>query len=133
MERRLFASVIAVAAVFVLASCTAPDPPEFDRAQTDDDRPNALSSATDEVRPDSIRRAGDVDGLEIFLARGTESDDQLCVLLVRDDVWESMSCGQLGVGIETPDGTRIEAGSFSFPVDSGHRDISESVRVLVDE
>ncbi|MDT0180242.1 hypothetical protein Q9S36_08470 [Microbacterium sp. ARD31] len=117
----------------LLAGCTATTLPEFQAEQTDRDVIRD-TSAHEGVDVESTRYVGDVEGAELYLARGDEGDT-LCLIHIRDQEWEQMGCGAgLGLGTVLPSGTRIEAGTFRFPaeeVGDGEREqLSESVAVI---
>ena len=119
-------------AALLLAGCAATTLPEFEAEQTDRDVV-ADASAQADIDADTTRFVGEVEGAELYIARG--ADDTLCVIHVRDDEWEQMGCGGgLGVGLTLKSGTRIEAGTFQFSevhVGDGTREqLSESVTVI---
>ena len=118
-------------ATLLLAGCAATTLPEFEAAQTD--RDVVPASAQADIDADTTRFVGEVEGAEIYLARGV--DDTLCLIHIRDDEWEQMGCGAgLGVGSTLESGTRLEAGTFRFPeqqIGEGTREpLSESVTVI---
>jgi len=121
----------------LLTGCSAPFAlPEFDAAQTEDDRVPQPSQLGD-VDPDSTRLVGQVDDYTLFLGRGQDGsgEDTLCLIYVAGDSVDQMGCGRgNGVGSELPNGVLIEAGDFSFPADrtsDGSRaELSESVSVI---
>lgn len=120
-----------ISLVLVLAGCAQNTLPEFESPQTDRDVISDASSL--EVDADTTRFIGEVEGADLYLARGT--NDTLCLIQIRDGEWEQMGCGAgLGVGSTLESGTRIEAGTFTFPdseVGEGERTaLSESVTVI---
>lgn len=110
-----------------LAGCAATTLPEFEAEQTDRDVIPGASSQSD-IDASSTRFVGEVEGAELYLARG--ENDTLCLIQIRDQEWEQMGCGAgLGVGSTLESGTRIEAGTFKFPHDrSGTESVRNSVR-----
>lgn len=121
-----------VSSMLLLAGCAPTTLPEFEAAQTGRDIvPDASTHA--DIDADTTRFVGEVEGAELYLARG--SNDTLCLIQIRDQEWEQMGCGSgLGVGTTLESGTRIEAGRFTFPeheVREGVREeLSESVTVI---
>lgn len=101
--------------------------PEFDREQVATDVPDAiLRSGDDSLDPDTLRHVGDVDGYALYLARGREAENTICVAIVKDDVWESTGCGTDGITVTTRSGAKIEAG----PRLDDRNALSESVRIV---
>ncbi|MDR7183433.1 hypothetical protein J2X85_000456 [Microbacterium trichothecenolyticum] len=124
-------AVLALLSIVVLAGCSPTTLPEFESAQTD--RDILVDAASQDVDADSTRFVGEVEGADIYLARGT--DDTLCLIQIRDGEWEHTGCGAgLGIGSTLATGTRIEAGTFTFPDDEvagGKRTrLSDSVTVI---
>lgn len=102
--------------------------PEFSREQTAADLPNAIvESGDDSVDLDTLRHVGDVDGYDVYLARGGEAQNTICIAVVKDDVWESTGCGSDRIALTTRSGTEIEAGGLQ-PDDENA--LSESVRIV---
>lgn len=105
--------------------------PEFETVQTDRDVvPDADSQGLD---ADSTRYVGEVEGADLYLARG--DNDTLCLIHIRDGEWEQTGCAAgMGLGTTLETGTRIEAGTFRFPpkeVEGGERtELSDSVSVI---
>ena len=120
-----------ISSVLVLAGCTPTTLPEFEASQTD--RDIILDVSAQDIDADSTRFIGEVEGADLYLARGT--NNSLCLIQIRDEEWEQMGCGAgLGVGSTLESGTRIEAGTFKFPdneVGEGKRTpLSDSVTVI---
>jgi hypothetical protein len=118
--------------VLLLASCAATSLPEFDAAQTDRDIIPDPSSQSD-VDSSTTRFVGEVEGADLYLARG--NNDTVCLIHIRDEEWEQMGCGAgSGIGTELDSGTRIEVGTFKFTPDEvgdGERThLSDSVTVI---
>jgi hypothetical protein len=116
----------------LLAGCAATTLPEFEAGQTDRDVVPDASSQSD-IDAETTRFVGEVEGAELYLARG--SNDTLCLIHIRDQEWEQTGCGAgLGIGFTLESGTLIEAGTFKFPpeqVGTGVREqLSESVTVI---
>jgi len=116
----------------ILAGCAATTLPEFEAEQTDRDVIADASTQTD-IDPGSTRFVGEVEGAELYIARG--DNDTLCLIAIRDQEWEQTGCGSgLGIGTELQGGSRIEAGSFKFPdsevADGERTKLSESVTVI---
>ena len=130
--RRRRRAVLVLMGAFVLTSCTTQQPsyPEFARDQTDADRPSAIVDGTDSlIDVASLRHVGDVDGYEVYLARGRDAPDTICIAIVKDDVWESTGCGGDRITLTTRSGIEIEASSFQ-PQDDRNDALSESVRIV---
>lgn len=118
----------------LLAGCTSTSIPEFETTQTADDIPTD-PAAVDGVDPATTRFVGRVEGSDLYLARGDEDPDSICLIQVRDGKWEQTGCGAgSGLGSELRSGTLIETGSYSFPSDQvgdGQRtELSPSVTVI---
>jgi hypothetical protein len=133
LEIRHFGAVILSAvALAALAGCTAPQPNEFSREQTEADRLSVSPEDDPGVALDSTRFAGTTGDFRIYIARSS-ADGGICGVAVRadDEEWVSTGCSQGdGVGLTLQDGTQIEVGSFRFP-DAGDRvPLSESVSVV---
>ncbi|MDN3311779.1 hypothetical protein QWJ90_12650 [Microbacterium oryzae] len=128
-------ALIVLVSALLLAGCGAPSAlPEFEAEQTEVDLIPDVEEKGD-IDPASTRYAGDVDGTRVYLARGTSEDEQLCVIVMRDEDWMQTGCAAgTGVGTELEDGTRVEAGSFRYSdSEVGDRErieLSESVRVI---
>lgn len=132
MRRRgyVVAGVVVVLA-FGFTSCAAQQPafPEFSREQTAADLPAAIvESGEDIVELDSVRHVGDVDGYDLYLARGREAENAICVAIVKDGAWESTGCGSDGVTVTTRSGAKVEAGGLSGADET--KALSDSVRVV---
>lgn len=123
--------LLSLACILILSGCSSTALPEFETAQTDRDVvPDADSQ---DIDADSTRFVGEVEGAELFLARG--NNDTLCLIHIRDGEWEQMGCAAgMGIGTTLETGTRIEAGTFKFPpeeVEGGERTpLSDSVTVI---
>jgi hypothetical protein len=124
-------ALLALSSILVLAGCSPTSLPEFESVQTD--RDVIVDAASQDIDADSTRFVGEVEGADIYLARGT--NDTLCLIQIRDGEWEQTGCGAgLGIGSTLQTGTRIEAGTFKFPeseVAGGKRTrLSDSVTVI---
>ncbi|WP_431797342.1 hypothetical protein [Microbacterium kunmingense] len=117
--------------ILILSGCSATTLPEFETVQADRDVvPDADSQ---DIDADSTRFVGEVEGVDLYLARG--SDDTLCLIQLRDGEWEQTACGAgMGIGITLETGTRIEAGTFRFRPEEVERGVrtplSDSVTVI---
>jgi hypothetical protein len=123
-----------LSSALLLAGCTSTSIPEFETTQTARDIPTD-PAAVDGVDPATTRFVGNVEESDLYLARGEEDPDSLCLIQVRDGKWEQTGCGGgSGLGSELRSGTLIEAGSYSFPseqVGDGQRtELSPSVTVF---
>jgi len=128
--RRRVCAVLVVMATLTSTSCAALQPscPEFSREQTAADLPNAIvESGDDSVDLDTLRHVGDVDGYDVYLARGREAQNTICIVVMKDDAWESTGCGSDRITLTTRSGTEIEAGGLQ-PDDENA--LSESVRIV---
>lgn len=125
-------ALLLLSTALLLTACAATTVPEFEAEQGDRDILAAASSEPD-IDANTTRFVGEVEGIELYLARG--SNDTLCVIQVHDEELVQTGCGAgSGVGIELESGTRIEAGTFKFPdgqIGDGVREqLSESVTVI---
>lgn len=73
--------------------CSAGDVPEFATEQTDLDVV-ANERAIDGIAPGATRFVGEVDGVELFLAKSQE--DEICLIQIRDSGLESSACSSGG-------------------------------------
>ena len=97
--------------ILLLAGCAPTTLPEFESAQTD--RDVIADAASQDIDPESTRFVGEVEGADVYLARG--NNDTLCLIQMRDGDWEQMGCGAgLGIGTTLESGTRLDAGTFKF-------------------
>jgi hypothetical protein len=71
----------------LLAGCTSTSIPEFETTRTARDIP-ADPAAVDGVDPATTRFVGSVEGSDLYLARGEEDPDSLCLIQVSDGTWE---------------------------------------------
>lgn len=113
-------------------SCATPQVsyPEFSREQTAADLPQALAESGDgSVDLATVRHVGDVDGYDVYLARGREAENTICVAIVKDGEWESTGCGGNGVTVTTRSGAKVEAGGIRTGEDEENA-LSDSVRVV---
>lgn len=124
--------LLLLSTALLLTACAPTAVPEFEAQQSDRDI-LAEAPAEPAIDADTTRFVGEVEGIELFIARG--GNDTLCVIQVHDEEWVQTGCGAgSGVGVELESGTRIEAGTFRFPeqqVGDGVREqLSESVTVI---
>lgn len=124
-------AVLVLSSILVLAGCSPTTLPEFESPQTD--RDVIADAASQDIDLESTRFVGEVEGADVYLARGT--NDTLCLIQIRDGDWEQMGCGAgSGIGSTLETGTRIEAGTFKFSdneVAGGKRTpLSDSVTVI---
>lgn len=120
-------ALLSLAAVFALTACSPGGLPEFDREQVAADRPDTITAVSgDGIDVASLRHVGDAEGYEVYLARGAEDREILCLALVRDDAWESTHCGMQAVSVEVAPGVRIATNTFR-PGGEVREPISESV------
>ena len=127
MRSRRFVVPTLVATVLLLASCS---PAEFAREQTAADRPDSVVDGSgDRIDVATLRYVGTADEYDVYLARGSDDSETLCLSLVLDDVWQSTDCEHDAVSV------RISA-SASVAADLSHRGgeyremISENVWVV---
>ncbi len=118
--------------MLLLAGCGASTLPEFEAEQTNRDLIADASTWAPEINPDSTRYVGEVEGAELYLARG---EGKTCLVHIRDQEWEQMGCGAGGgFGAELDSGTLIEVGTYKFPEDrvggEERTKLSESVYVI---
>jgi hypothetical protein len=137
--RQIAKTLTLLSAAALLTGCVAgnvPDSPasipEFETEQTARDIVPDEAALRD-IQAGSTRFVGDVEEYSLYLARG--ADRSLCLIQIRDDTWESTGCGAGNdVGTQLRSGTRIEAGSFTFPDDDlrgrERHQLSESVTVI---
>lgn len=117
-----------VVLAFGFTSCAAQQPayPEFSREQTVADLPGAIvESGEDIVHLDSVRHVG---GYDLYLARGREAENTICIAIVKDGAWESTGCGSDGVTVTTRSGAKVEAGGQSGAHETNA--LSDSVSIL---
>lgn len=70
-----------------------------------------------------------MDGYDVYLARGREAENTICVAIVKDGEWESTGCGGNGVTVTTRSGAKVEAGGIRTGEDEENA-LSDSVRVV---
>lgn len=109
--RRPALPLLAVIALTV-TGCASTAMPEFDRVQVPADRPEVVvESSEDALDAASLRYIGDAEGYDVYLARGAEDDEVLCLSLVRDGGWDSTSCGLHGVSVGIRPGVAVATSS----------------------
>lgn len=126
------AAIIAWVAVPVLAGCTASEPTEFSRDQTNADRLSPLIEGDPGVDLESTRFVGTTGEFKIYIARSPDGQGT-CGIAVRadDDQWVSTGCSDGdGVGMELEDGTQLEFGNFRLPEGGERTPLSDSVSVV---
>lgn len=125
-------SLLLAAPILLLAGCSAGDLPEFATEQTDRDVV-ADARAADGIASDTTRFVGEVDGVELFLAKS--QDDEICLIQLRDGNFESTACSSGGgLGTIITGGPAVEVGDFRYLPDAenrpGREQISDSVVVI---
>lgn len=123
--------MVLLASALLLTGCTALSIPEFEAEQSSRDLV-VIEEAQTNIDLDSTRYVGEVEGAELYLARG---EGKTCLIQIREEVWEQTGCGAGGgLGTTLQSGTRIEVGDFTFPADEiagGTRTkLSDSVTVI---
>lgn len=100
--------------LLLLTGCSETSLPEFAAEQNDGDIIERIADQPD-IDPESTRYVGEVEGIQLYLARG--EDRATCLIQMRGDMWVTTGCGAGdGVGVALPSGTRIEVGTFTFDV-----------------
>ncbi len=103
--------LVLLGSALLLTGCTVASIPEFDAEQTSSDV--VVEEAQVDIDPDTTRYVGEVEGAELYLARG---EGTTCLIQIREEVWEQTGCGAGGgLGTTLQSGTRIEVGDFTFP------------------
>lgn len=102
--------VTAPALVAILLLLTACAPAEFAREQTDADRPDSVvDGSAGEIDVDTLRYVGTADAYEVYLARGADDSETLCLALVLDGVWQRTECEWDHVSIRISDSASVVA------------------------
>ncbi len=70
-----------------------------------------MESSEDVLDAASLRYIGEAEGYDVYLARGAEDDEVLCLSLVRDGGWDSTSCGLHGVPVGIRPGVAVATSS----------------------
>lgn len=132
MHRR-GAFLLVALGLMTLAGCSSiSEVPELDRAPTEQDRPDWVPDG-DLVVPGSIRYAGATGDVKVYLARGTDTPDAVCVLVAREGLLQGSACGAGGgVGLQLGNGIQLEVGNLRLPGDAKRTSLSESVRLVGD-
>ncbi|NYF16033.1 hypothetical protein HDC37_000847 [Microbacterium sp. AK009] len=132
MHRRAAILLLTLGAMTLAGCSTSSGVPELDRPSEEQDRPGWVIDG-DLVVPGSIRYAGASGDVEVYLARGTDEPNAVCVLVARDGRLQGSACGGSGgVGLKLGDGIQLEVGDYRLPGDAERTPISESVRLVGD-
>jgi hypothetical protein len=125
-----------MALMLLLAGCSlSGELPEFDLEQSARDILPESDATSSDLDPTSTRYLGDAGQFTVYLAKGTDTPNLVCIAAYENEVQHSMSCGGgSAMGLEMPDGTLLEVGGFAFPDrDVGDRErtkLSDSVVVI---
>lgn len=105
-SRRFVVPALAVTAV-MLTACA---PAEFAREQTAEDRPDSVvEGSAGDVDVATLRYVGKADAYDVYLARGSDDADTLCLSLVLGGVWHSTECEEDAVSIRISDSASVAA------------------------
>lgn len=105
-RRRLLATTLA-ATTLAMTACS---PAEFAREQQPADRPKSVvDGAADQIDVTTLRHVGKADEYDIYLARGSEDHETLCLSLVVDDLWRATDCEWDYVSVPISDSANVAA------------------------
>ncbi len=105
-SRRLVVPAL-VAAVLLLTACS---PAEFAREQTAADRPaSVVGGSAGKVDVASLRHVGRADGYDVYLARGSDDSETLCLSLAVDGQWQSTDCSRSFVSVRISNSASVQA------------------------
>ncbi|MEI3849253.1 MULTISPECIES: hypothetical protein [unclassified Microbacterium] len=133
MYRNPIAFLILTGATIVLAGCASGGSSysDLDREpESSDALPAVIAEGNDQIEPETARLLGEYDGVTLWLIRGVENSDLICLgAMAAEDDW-SVSCGGEGgvLGAAGPGGKSYKVAPDGMPLDEdGATQLTENV------